>query len=539
MAPSLIGVVPEGAHAGRPRLFAALERAFPVQFVGRRPGDWRNLDGLIGVGTEVFADVARSGVPSLCTGDTSRGYDPAGCISFDRLRVIHPCLRGGTLSHSGAAGFPLLDVTGQRVLASGPRGPVWTMTTDGRTARVPAPLPELDHHERLKDHLRAGVFLPLLPLVHFLRELTATEEPSHPPLRASLIIDDPNLHWPSYGYLRYADLHRDAEQHGYHVGIAMVPLDSRFAVRSVLTYFGSDSPLSLLVHGNNHAKRELQRLGTVADGVASAAQALRRIAAFEHRYSVAVERVMVPPHDDYLPAPEDRCHPRSGACSQVAMRGLLLTGFDGVCYYGPSDVDDPLIGWGPADSHLNGCVPGLHRLPLEAPVDELVLRAFLDQPIVLFGHHAHLADPDVLTEAANRVMTLGAVHWMALGDVLRGNFFTRQDGGLLKIEAHARRMDVTVPQGVTELSVTLGAQEDDGQELVSVLRPGQVPVAGRVGEPLAVRAEGRVQLTIEDPQCTDPANVPAPRWHPWFMVRRCLTEGRDRALPFVRPRRRT
>jgi hypothetical protein len=136
-------------------------------------------------------------------------------------------------------------------------------------------------------------------------------------------------------------------------------------------------------------------------------------------------------------------------------------------------------------------------------------------------------------------MTLGAVHWMALGDVLRGNFFTRQDGGLLKIEAHARRMDVTVPQGVTELSVTLGAQEDDGQELVSVLRPGQVPVAGRVGEPLAVRAEGRVQLTIEDPQRADPANVPAPRWHPWFMVRRCLTEGRDRALPFVRPRRRT
>ena len=46
-----------------------------------------------------------------------------------------------------------------------------------------------------------------------------------PPPRASFVIDDPNLHWPSYGYLDYRELVAHAPQHGYHVGLATVPLD--------------------------------------------------------------------------------------------------------------------------------------------------------------------------------------------------------------------------------------------------------------------------------------------------------------------------
>src|SRR5437588_776228 len=72
-------------------------------------------------------------------------------------------------------------------------------------------------------------FVALLALVHFLREVSAEHRWTPPPLRASFIVDDPNLHWPSYGFLRYRELVAHADAHGYHVALATVPLDGWFA----------------------------------------------------------------------------------------------------------------------------------------------------------------------------------------------------------------------------------------------------------------------------------------------------------------------
>jgi len=38
-----------------------------------------------------------------------------------------------------------------------------------------------------------------------------------PPLRACFVIDDPNLHWPSYGHLDYRRMAEHARRGGYHV----------------------------------------------------------------------------------------------------------------------------------------------------------------------------------------------------------------------------------------------------------------------------------------------------------------------------------
>ena len=45
-------------------------------------------------------------------------------------------------------------------------------------------------------------------------------------LAAAFLVDDPNLHWTSYGHLSYPEIVRHANEHDYHVAMAMVPIDT-------------------------------------------------------------------------------------------------------------------------------------------------------------------------------------------------------------------------------------------------------------------------------------------------------------------------
>ena len=46
------------------------------------------------------------------------------------------------------------------------------------------------------------------------------------------------------------------------------------------------------------------------------------------------------------------------------------------------------------------------------------MRAFLDHPVVLYGHHEDLAGGlEPLARAAEAVNRLGDVHWMSMGDI--------------------------------------------------------------------------------------------------------------------------
>ena len=66
--------------------------------------------------------------------------------------------------------------------------------------------------------------------------------------------------------------------------------------------------LSLLVHGNDHVREELNRPRSDPEALALLAQALQRVAALETRAGVGVSRVMVAPH---------------GLCTEQMMRAML------------------------------------------------------------------------------------------------------------------------------------------------------------------------------------------------------------------------
>jgi hypothetical protein len=414
--PLSVGVFPASAHAGAPRLLAALEEAFPVRFEPRGEGELRDLDAVLELGA---AEEVRAGTPTLrmLIPEPAEPGEPAG-QTLGTSTPLARCLRGAELPDAhllGALGAAEPSVDRAAVLAFCGEVPTWTRRGKLETALLfPA---ELGPDEALRERLCERRSAALLPLVHFLRELTAAEGGQPPAPRASLVFDDPNLHWPTYGFVDLAALGEHARAHGYHAGLAMVPLDAWYAHPGALQALReSGGALSLLVHGNDHYGGELGHLHDEAEALALAAQALRRIRSFERRTGLGVERVMVPPHEQ---------------CSQAAATALRRCGFGALTVTQPypwlgdggrswlahPPAAGPLVGWHPVD-YAEG-LPVLLRHPIVGrSLPEMALRAFLGQPLILYGHQTDLDEGlDVLAAAAAEVERLGPARWCSLGEI--------------------------------------------------------------------------------------------------------------------------
>jgi hypothetical protein len=531
-----VGVFPAAELERRKALFAALELVFPVRFDGRQLGELRDLDAALELGGG-DGTAKSSGLPvlALLTPEPAKAGSSAAQVLANlpeldrRLRgAVLPDRRlGGSLDFSTSLG----STEGAVVLASYAGAPTWVRT--GKTEKALLAPSELEADEALRERLCLDRSAALLPLVHFLKELTAPIRWQPPAPRASIIFDDPNLHWPSYGFIKLPDLGQHALANGYHVALATAPLDTRFAhPGAVRALKESRGAISLLVHGNDHDGGELGRLATEEEGIALAAQALRRIEAFEGRTGIAVDRVMVPPHEQ---------------CSEAAVPGLLRCGFEAITMTRPFPWlaepprswlarpagTDALVGWNPADFAAG--MPVLLRHPLiERDAPELVLRAFLDQPLILYGHHADVADGlDVLADAAADINRLGERRWCSLGEIAAGNYETRNDGTRLSLRPFARKVRVEVPADAEELLIELpSAHPGPSAERLTVDgRPAQI------GEAIGVSPGAPVELELHTANAIDPRTVSPPKGRPLALARRVLGESRDRLLPLVNRRR--
>ncbi len=532
--PLLVGVAPAQALAERPRLFAALEAALPVSFAGRAAGELNGLDALLAVGQAAEppgTQAAELPVLTLCVPEPSEDGSPAP-LSLSTSPCLDPRLHGAILPdvHLAAALAGEASVAvepGGEVLATANGQPIWARAGClERALLIPA---ELGPREALRERLCDRRSAALLPVLHFLRASTEAIRWQPPAARASLLFDDPNLHWPSYGFVKLGELGQHAREHNYHVALATVPLDAWFAHPAALRALReSDGAISLLVHGNDHDGGELGRVATEADAVSLAAQALRRVEAFGRRTDVAVDRVMVPPHE---------------ACSQATLDGLRRCGFEAITMTRPypwvefephswlarpEDVG-PLVGWGPAE-FVEG-VPTLLRHPIaDRSTAELTLRAFLDQPLILYGHHEDAVDgPDALLEAVEDVNQIGPAKWCSLSEIAATSFETRQDGSRLSVRLLTRMAQIEIPAGIEELTVELPAVGiDPDQQILRIDKRESDP-----GEPLAVEAGRSLQITLSPLDATDPAAVPSPRRRPLAVARRLASEGRDRLRPLA------
>jgi hypothetical protein len=331
------------------------------------------------------------------------------------------------------------------------------------------------------------------------------------------VFDDPNVRRPSYGFIDYERLVRHADAHDYHAVMATVPLDCIGAHPRTTSLFRTRADrLSLAFHGNDHVRNELGVPLDRRSALSLCAQALRRVGRFEARTGLAVDRVMTPPH---------------GLCSQSVTSALASLGFDALCAIHPEpwseqpSADRLLAGWEPAT--FAGPLSVIPRFPLYCSRTEIALRAFMDNPVVLYGHHDDLSGGlDLLQQAADRVNGLGEVRWMSLGEIARSNADLRLENDRAVVRPYAARIEVVLGEEAKELVVEQprsatgmrGWSFGDGQ-----IRP--------FGSAAPRPQDRRVLIRLRPDDEVDPAAVPLPGWRPRAAARRFATETRDRIMP--------
>ena len=100
---------------------------------------------------------------------------------------------------------------------------------------------------------------------------------------------------------------------------------------------------------------------------------------------------------------------------------------------------------------------------------------------------------------------------------------------------HARRARVSVPEGVDELVVELPAGHEEPEREIASAGGTGARFEGRAAI-LPAPGPGELELALAREDAVEVRVLASPRPRAWPLVRRLLTEGRDRAQPFV-PRR--
>jgi hypothetical protein len=513
----IVGVRPAAVRTTASRLFDALEAAFPVRFRGHDAGA-PPADGFLEVGPHAGSEVVPGPAIVFTATDAAAVCD----VRVAADAAVNRSLHGASLS-AQSVGSPLDVRSGERVLALGVVGPVWTRGRDPQcqTTRVASSLPALEPGVTLFEALHGPHALGLIALVGFLRSLEAAPW-SGTGLRAAIVFDDPNLRRDRYGYLDYRGLIRHADTHGYHAAMNMVPLDARrWSTDTTALFRSRPDRVSLVIHGNDHAPGELASAHAFAPALAVGAQALRRIAWFQAQTGLAVDHVMTPPHERW---------------SRVGARAVGALGFDALSCSRPSpSADDPtpgdvLAGWTPA-SFVDGCAV-LVRLPLSLDATGIALRAFLGHPLILYGHHDDLANGlEPLARAAALVNRLGDVTWCSVGEIARGNYEFRADGATLRVRPWAGRLRLSGRAGevAVEEPVAPGFTGWSALDLKGAPEPDR-HAFGETGALAASHPLIRLHSAWE----TDPAQVPSPARSLPAVGRRRLSESRDRLVPLRR-----
>lgn len=429
---------------------------------------------------------------------------------------------------------PLTPGQDERVLARRGDMVLWTAAGAARAPRyrVAAVWPALPPHANLRSRLRPGCFLSLLPLVHFLSRLTAGGEWQRPPLRATLLIDDPNLHAQRYGYVNYRQLFEHANQENYHVSIATVPLDGWYVnPRVARTFAENPERLSLLVHGNDHVGMELGQPLPTASFERMLGQALRRIDRLDRKLGRPVARIMAAPH---------------GRCSENAAVALSRTGFDALCISRPypwlsaPPADCPLADWYPAELVAGG-LPVLPRHGIGSPPDDLVFRAWLGHPLIVYGHHEDLRHGlELFARQAEFINSLGAVTWCDMDAIARSNRWVRQEHDRVRAQAFSRRftlVDLPRREVVLEILTPPVAGQPVGHRAIldGIPRaPALADGSGRLASSIRVRPlRNALDVDLIPDDRRDYRTLPAPPLRLWPVARRFTTEMRDRLSPFL------
>jgi hypothetical protein len=484
---------------------------------------------LVGADDTHAALAAARGLPILAVPRRGGGRTRLA-ISFAGSRAVPVCLRDQSLvADAELDPRPIVPRPGDEVLARSDGASVWVRRpaggawTDITRMRLPDPA-EVD---RLGLAFRAGGFVPYVPLLVFLGVVLGDRAWASPDSQACFVFDDPNLRRMTYGFVDFRALASHAERHGYHASIATIPMDMHGAADRVAALFRDHADrLSLIVHGNDHTRRELADAEDGASSQAALGQALARAARMEERLRVRVEPIMESPH---------------GVFARSLSASMALRGFEGALVtldlLGETESAAKL----PADAALQVAEPlpgglcGIPRIRMSPawPTDA-ALAALLGQPVVIAGHHYDAKDGlDFLAHMADRLRAMGVASWCSPARLVESAYAFRREGSTLHVRTFSRRCRVPVPGDIREIRVTR-AWPDDSRIEAPAIRfasacPGESPKIIEAGC-ATVYGGGVAEIVHPVRRVNDAPRDPGSRL--WPSLRRFITESRDRSKVF-------
>ena len=428
------------------------------------------------------------------------------------LRVLRPA--------PGIAG--LIGCSGGIVFGRLGAGNVHVATAAGWEGGVP-PL--------LRSAFRPARFLDALPIIAFSRFAAGEAGWEQRRLRATVIVDDPNLRALRYGHLDFRRALELAESHDFHLAMGFVPLDYQRTSARVADLFRANSDrLSLVVHGNDHLKRELAR--PVAPPVArfSATQALVRMARHEELTQLHCPPVMTMPHGDsnvvWLRALRD-----AGYAAALSGRSYAFTDHPELSGAGP------LFEMLPSENSLFG-FPIINRWSSELPLDDLWFGAYLRKPVCMYTHHQFFADWTRFLDAVAAINSRVAPEWCGVERLVEGNYQLRRTDvdGAVAVNAHSNRIRVSLPEDARSVTISKAGRAIPADGETVEVEGAQPARTSRSAEAISCTVDpaGATELEVR----FNPVSLPSkPRgWERTAVrsrVRRMLTETRDRLAPVL------
>lgn len=542
-----IAVYPAKDDQSLQRLFKGLSEAFPITFVEVDPNRLDSVDAVILLeeDQDILSRVLSWGIRCYLVAE-HRSQSIAGLsrqVDFSDHSFLDRRIRGQWLieeDHELNHCLPAKE--GDVVLAAVQSHPLWIRQSCGSCLLdlVAYGPKAVEEDEVLRHHLQGNRFIRLLPLVHFLREITQESDYQSASIQANIHIDDPNLHSMKYGCVDFMEMARHARKHNYHASFAMVPLDTWYANRKTVDLFLNNTRyLSLTMHGNNHTAREFQSVRTEELALQLLAQALRRVHLFEEKYRLHISRIMIPPGE---------------ACSELSLRAMRRIGIEGCVqsqaymwrsHFRLTNIPtiDILTCWWPSELVSDG-FPVFRRINLNDSLStpwhrgEVVISAFLNHPVLLCGgHHYDLKQGlDKIEEASKRVNSLGEVKWCSMTEMAQSSFISRRDDDVLDIRLFCRRATVMIPAGVKTVRIAKRIAYGNYERLIFLA--GASPIGDGWSAEVDSTRNGisgipRVEVMLTQTDSPDPDSIPSPpkRTGIHAVCRRIATETRDRFLP--------
>jgi len=536
-----IGVFPQACYDQLSTLLEALQDLAYVRFQPCREDELGDFSFLIlGCPDSACLPAVRRAAVRTLVYDAVPACKPAqvsGRVVFADRTELDPALRGASFVEDVVLPQAVLELSpSDAVLATRQGQPFWLRRRSGDglcdvVGVAPRPLPR---GELLRERLSRTAVAELVPLIQFMREAAGPGNWQSAAIRACFVLDDPSLYWPSYGYVRFAELCAHARRHRYHLAIATIPLDTWYIDRQVAELLTAHrEQVSLIVHGNNHINLELLRPLSEAARMAELAQGLRRFGRLQKHPGIARCQVIEPPY---------------GVIDGAALPMLARLGY-AAALYTPSQFIVPnrgrswpaSLGAAPVDPAPCGLCT-IPRLVMSRDWrEDVAIAAFLRQPIVLAGHHQDFfSGLGLLEDFSTAVNRLGSVIWSSPDEIARASYLARvEDGSTWVLRMGGRAVDCRLPPEAKRIVIERPWLETTPEPLVigrqGVESPWRELTAGRHCEPMELMPEDPRRLSItslpNDPVDANSVLAPSPRI--WPVVRKMMVEARDRLYPYL------